>query len=194
MTAGRSYRTNLEVLRDVLTAARFPAPKTRIIGLANLNPRSSRDYLRFCTTHELVAQTSQGYVATRRGEAVRDAIEGLLEKTAELEWAVHRLKRNVSAKAVPYGSNGAALHHISRWAWNELLLDRGNGSPSKSTVGGVRDERTAMYDSSPLRTEIVAVEHELDAAAETKGPRPLMRSSPSRRTSARNDSNPRPSR
>lgn len=165
VTAGRSYRTNIEVLRDVLTAARKPAPKTRIIGLANLNPRSLQRYLRFCTEHELVSLTAGGYVVTRRGSTVLDAIEGLLAKTNEVEWAVQRLKRNVSDHPVPDGSTGAPLHHISRWAWKEILLDGGNDSQLRRSGGFVRagseDELDTLQLPAEYRTEGDSLEQEV---------------------------------
>lgn len=135
MTAGRNYRTNIEILGDLLGAVRKPVPKTRIMGAANLNPHSFQDYLRFCTEHDLVLLTPGGYVSTRRGDSVREAIEDLVAKTNELESVAHRFHRNVNDQLAPNGANGAALHFVSRWVWNEVVLNGRNGSRGRRSGG-----------------------------------------------------------
>ena len=55
--ADHHYRSKVEILRDFLVAIQESGKKTRIIGLANLNPSSFRPYLRFCLAHEPVSYT-----------------------------------------------------------------------------------------------------------------------------------------
>ena len=153
VTAGRSYRTNIEVLRDVLAAVRKPVPKTRVIALANLNPHSLQEYLRFCTEHELVSRTPDGLVVTARGGTVLDAIKGVLTKTNELDGAVHRLMRCVSDQPDIEGSTGDALRTISRWAWREIFLDKGNSTKPTRSDDIARTGSTDQMDSVELCPE-----------------------------------------
>jgi predicted transcriptional regulator len=116
------YRTKIEVLRDFLRAARDPAPKTRIIGAANLNPISFQRYLRFCTENHLVTATSGGYVVTPRAARILEAIEGVITKTAELEGAVHFLENSALTHPIPNDRDDSALRYASREAWGEIAL------------------------------------------------------------------------
>jgi len=118
----RRYRTNLEVLRDILQAAQSPSPKTRLIGAANLNPRSFQEYLQFCTDHGLIGRASGGYVCTARAVSVIESIEEVLSKTAELDSAVQQFRVNVTKRLFPPSDNGSALRYVSRLAWEEVVL------------------------------------------------------------------------
>lgn len=194
MTAGRSYRTNIEVLRDVLTAVRKPVPKTRIIGLANLNPRSFEEYLRFCAEHELVSLTSGRYVVTPRGDTVLDAIEAVLTKTTELQWAVHRLKRTVSDRPVTEGVPGAALRHMARWAWTEILLN-GGGDPRLRRSGGfARRGSTKEGDLLQISAETRGQDGLSEGDAETEEMGTATKGSPVGSGSRRSPSTSRPGR
>jgi predicted transcriptional regulator len=127
MAPEHSYRTKIEVLRDFLRAAREPAPKTRIIGAANLNPSSFQRYLRLCAENHLVTSTAGGYVATPRALRILEAIEGVISKTSELEGAVHYFERSAQGRPAPGGHYGSALRYASREAWGGIVL----GSPGK---------------------------------------------------------------
>jgi len=124
MRSPRSYRTKLEVLRDFLRAAQEPAPKTRIIGAANLNPLSFQKYLRLCTEQDLVVAVSGGYVATPRAIPLLEAIDGLMHKTSELEDALRLVEQNAPGGRPPDGVGSNPFRHVLREAWNEIALRR----------------------------------------------------------------------
>lgn len=132
------YRTTFEVLRDVLRATRTPCPKTRILGLANLNHRSFRAYFRFCTEHRLISSTSRGFVVTQRGRGVRDALDEVLARATDLEGAVRRLERIVVVVRPPDGpreAHGTALRPLSRLVRKELLPPERRRAEYGSDVG-----------------------------------------------------------
>ena len=140
--ASRSYRTKLEVLRDFLRAAQEPAPKTRIIGAANLNPLSFRKYLRLCTDQDLIMAVSGGYVATPRATPLLEAIDGLMLKTSELEDALRVLERNAPSGRPSDGGGTNPFRQVLREAWNEIALRTFDPSDGRrapvllATVGG----------------------------------------------------------
>lgn len=138
----RSYRTKLEVLRDFLRAAQEPAPKTRIIGAANLNPLSFQKYLRLCTDHDLIMAVSGGYVATPRASPLLEAIDGLMLKTSELEEAFRLLERSALSGQAPHNGGSNPFRQVLREAWNEFALrtfvssDAGRAPVLLAGVGG----------------------------------------------------------
>lgn len=170
MGAPRSYRSKLEVLRDFLRAAREPAPKTRIIGAANLNPVSFRRYLRLCTQRDLIMAVSGGYVATPRATPLLEAIDRLMLKTSELESALHLL-----GPAAPDGPGvdagpPARLRLVLREAWNEIALEPvarsgGRAGPAFLAPYGPPDAGTTPRAGSPPRSAVEAA-----AAAARRGP------------------------
>lgn len=194
MTAGRSYRTNIEVLRDVLIAVRKPAPKTRIIGLANLNPHSLQEYLGFCTEHDLVGLTTGGYIVTRRGETVLDAIEVVLTKTTEFQWAVYRLKRTVTDHPVSEGVPGGALRHMARWAWKEILPNGANDARVHRSGGVMREYSTNELDLTAVGGETHTQDSLAEEDAETREMGTPTKGSPTGNGSRRTASTARPGR
>ena len=122
MTIVRSYRSKIEVLRDFLSAAREPVPKTRLIGMANLNPLSFQRYLRICTERGLIDSVSGAYVATPRAGPLLEAIDGLILKTSELELALEVLEGTTQTPGGRNGGNGRAVSPFLRQAWNEIVL------------------------------------------------------------------------
>ncbi len=117
------YRTRVEVLRDFLRAVRQEPKKTRIIGLANLNPSSFRRYLNFGIAFDLVRPTPGGFRLTVRAEAVLDSIERLLAKTAEFESILGELYRSLGG--APLGQGPRSSSHgrtVSRIALAEIAL------------------------------------------------------------------------
>ncbi len=145
MTAPRGYRTSIEVLRDILRAADSPTPKTRIIGIANLNPRSFREYAQFCTDHGLLGLTEAGYVSTLRGKGVLTAIEVILARTVELETAVQHFHRSIYGFVPVPAVQAAALRQLSRWMWNDGALGTGGTAVLSRPV----EPRTEPSDLGP---------------------------------------------
>ena len=121
-TSARAYRSKLEVLRDFLRAAQAPAPKTRIIGAANLNPASFRRYLQLCTERSLITSVSGGYVTTPRATPVLEAIEGLMVQRGEVDRAFRLLERHAADGPSVLRSDGQPFRHVLREAWTEIVL------------------------------------------------------------------------
>jgi predicted transcriptional regulator len=88
----RAYRTHLEVLYDFLDACRRAPRKTRIIGLANLNPRYFGIYAQFCLEHRLIEWTGTGYRGTERTIPAMNAIRRVIAQSAELDEAIRALQ------------------------------------------------------------------------------------------------------
>ena len=152
VTAGRSYRTNVEILAGLLSASRNPASKTKIMGAANVNPRSFQKYFRFCLKYDLVCSTSGGYAATDWGNSVLETIEGVVARAAEIESAVHPLQGSGQSQSVPNGANGSALRHISRWLWNDILVKSENGLSVRRSGGlFARKGKKPESDRVPFR-------------------------------------------
>jgi predicted transcriptional regulator len=118
----RSYRSRLEVLHDFLDASRRASHKTRIIGLANLNPGYFDRYARFCLDHQLLERSTEGYRPTDRGSEVLVAIRRVLSKTSELDDAMRTLGIALRRDSEPR----EAFDHVGPAhppdAWPEMLL------------------------------------------------------------------------
>jgi predicted transcriptional regulator len=118
----RTYRTRLEVLHDFLDASRRASHKTRIIGLANLNPGYFDRYAQFCLDHRLLELSTEGYRPTDRGAEVLVAIRRVLSKTAELDDAMRSLGLALRRDPEP----GALFARVSPSRppeeWQDLLL------------------------------------------------------------------------
>lgn len=90
----RRYRSKIEVLRDLLEAARQDQCKTRIIGQANLNEESFTRYARYAIDEGLLERREDStYHATARGELWREAANAVLAKEGELASAFGELSR-----------------------------------------------------------------------------------------------------
>ncbi len=96
------YRTQIAILRDFLLAARVAGRRTRIIGLANLNPRSYRTYLSFCLKHDLILESPNGLRLTARADTVLESIDRVLAQSARLHLALGQLA--VELGTVPIGT------------------------------------------------------------------------------------------
>lgn len=118
--ADRQYRSRVEILRDFLGAVRESGKKTRVIGLANLNPASYQPYLDFCLAHHLVQYTSEGYRLTPRADGVLEAIERLVARSAEVDAALLDLQRGLDATNPSAPSTKPALRYVSLVAFNEI--------------------------------------------------------------------------
>jgi predicted transcriptional regulator len=88
----RAYRTHLEVLYDFLDACRRTPRKTRIIGLANLNPRYFGIYAQFSLDLRLIEWTGSGYRSTERTVPAMNAIRRVIAQSAELDEAIRALQ------------------------------------------------------------------------------------------------------
>jgi predicted transcriptional regulator len=90
---GRKYRTQVEVLRDLLEAARRDRCKTRIIGHANLNEESFARYAFLALSEGLLERGCEGFRVTALAEEWLGQANLVLAKRAELDLAVDNLAR-----------------------------------------------------------------------------------------------------
>jgi len=144
------YRTKIEVLRDFLHATRQESKKTRIIGVANLNPSSFQKYLEACTRLDLVRESSEGYELTPRAEVVLDRIERLLEKSSEAEAAFQALDRFLRDSALS-GDSPPALRYVSRIAWNQVARPNSESGPPLPRSNAL--DRSGAYPSLDFKLE-----------------------------------------
>ncbi len=119
---GRTYRTRLEVLHDFLDASRRASRKTRIIGLANLNPGYFDSYARFCLEHHLLEATPDGYHATDLADQVLVAIRRVLSKTAELDGAIRSFNVVVRQEGEGRDLGGPATEIFGPDDWDGILV------------------------------------------------------------------------
>jgi len=119
---GRTYRTRLEVLHDFLDASRRTPRKTRIIGLANLNPGYFDSYAQFCLEHHLLESVPDGYRTTELAEQVLVAIRRILSKTAELDGAIRSLNVVVRQDADAGGMDVSSARALAGDGWQEILV------------------------------------------------------------------------
>jgi len=117
---GRKYRTKIEVLGDFLEAARQGRNKTRIIGLANLNPTSFQKYLEFCVSLDLIRVTPGGYRLTARADEVLEAIQGVLRESKQADSALYGLQKSLGRLPVDDAGGTAVLRYVSRVAWGQI--------------------------------------------------------------------------
>lgn len=122
------YRTKPEVLNDFLDAVRRSPKKTRIVGLANLNPASFEKYLAFCQAFDLVETFPGGYHLTTKGVGALDALERLATKTSEIHRAVEDLQRILGTPSAVRGGE-LTLRWASRLAWDEIVLSKAAEGP-----------------------------------------------------------------
>lgn len=127
--AERRYRSKVEVLRDLLEAARQDRRKTRIIGRANLNEESFARYAFLALAEGLLERVDHGFRATPLGEEWVGAADVVLTKRAELFDAVEALAR-VTRNGGSARSGGLAVRPSSwslglrpRLATVELTLE-----------------------------------------------------------------------
>jgi predicted transcriptional regulator len=144
------YRTKIEVLRDFLHATRQESKKTRIIGVANLNPASFQKYLDSCTRLDLVRETEDGYELTPRAEVVLDRIERLLEKSSETEAAFQALNRFLKDPSLSTESP-PALRYVSRIAWSQVARPNSESGPPLSRTTPM--DRSGGYPPADFKLE-----------------------------------------
>ncbi len=103
----RRYRAKIEILRDVLAAAKREEKKTRIMGMANLNTTSIDRYLAYCVEHSLLLPQNGGFQLTARAEQTLEAINLVLSKGSQLNEAMGELVR--LAGETPWGRGGGPI-------------------------------------------------------------------------------------
>lgn len=142
----RQYRGRVEILRDFLGAVGAHERKTRIIGVANLNPSSFQKYLDFCLTLDLVQKSPGGYRLTPRANAVLDSIDRLLVKSGEVDDTLVEFRRAFSRSQSVAPGTKSTLRYISRLAWDEVC--RTNAG---SAAGGTAFHQSAdaLADDPP---------------------------------------------
>jgi predicted transcriptional regulator len=141
---GNRYRTKLEVLRDFLNAVQKDSKKTRIIGLANLNPTSFERYLTRCIELDLVRQSSGGgFRLSPKGPAALKALERVVDKRTEYEGAVRLLQATLGREESTRFVAVAAGHQVSRLtslgaalAFSDLEIDLDRLSTADRRSGG----------------------------------------------------------
>jgi len=152
----KQYRSRLEILRDFLDATREGGKKTRIIGLANLNPSSFQSYLDYCVALRLIQDTPAGYRLTPRADIVLDAIERLLSRSAEVDAALLALQKGVEGAPTPGSPSKGALRYVSRLAWNEVVRSAQDslGTEAELAKGGMSvDLRLLAYPTWSERAD-----------------------------------------
>jgi hypothetical protein len=156
------------VLRDVLRAARRSGRKTRIIGLANLNPSSFARYLKVAIALDLVQTSADGgYRLTPRADAVEASISVMLDRSLEVDASLTSLQHGLSPVPHSVRSDAETFRYVSRIAWNELV--RSAALPSSPTTGidlsrtvpsggyfGAPDPEAGDIASLPYRIELPA--------------------------------------
>lgn len=130
------YRSKLEVLRDLLAATRHASRKTRIIGLANLNPATFQKYIGFARAQGLVEETDGNYRLTDRAERALGVLQELMAKSNELDSAVQLLERSTYLGPIAGWNDGDALRQISRMAWGEVQVGEKSGRASLNRARG----------------------------------------------------------
>ncbi|HLN50541.1 MAG: winged helix-turn-helix domain-containing protein [Thermoplasmata archaeon] len=144
-----SYRTRIEVLRDFLRAVGREPKKTRIIGVANLNPVSFRQYLDRSVALGLVRSVGTGYLLTPRADALLESIDRLLAKSSEVESALRDLHRVLGGPSPTLGTRPpTALRYVSRIAWGEVV--RPGARPPGSAVSSAGPNRSSELSMDDL--------------------------------------------
>jgi predicted transcriptional regulator len=164
----RSYRSKLELFRDLLVATRYASKRTRIIGLANLNPETFHKHMALAGTLGLVAVDGSDYRLTERAEPVLVALQDVLARSQEIDGAVQALERSILPQGEELAAEVSVRHHISRIAWVEIQrLDRA-GAASFPRSGG-----PVSRGSAPPSRDLLDVLSALRAVPQYGGPSPL---------------------
>ena len=177
------YRNRIEILRDFLHATRVSGRRTRIIGLANLNPRSFDYYLRFSLAYGLVKYAPDGIRVTPRAELVLDSIQRVMSQSLQLESAVQQLHQELAGELTAGGMTGGSVRFVPRLLWIP-------GDPSPEAPSG--PSRYAEIDPVSLTAELV--EPWLSRSGGRGPPDPPTRTSPPAATPSIAEPPPRPRR
>lgn len=164
------YRSKIEVLRDLLEAARHGRCKTRIIGRANLNEESFARYAVLALSEGLLERVDHGFRATPLAEEWLGRANLVLAKRAELANALEVLGRVTDPAR---GTRSSISSHVGD-PWSLRLSTRLSGTDltfgTQNVSGGnfVPGHRPALslsHATSGLSVGVVA-----EAAPETSPP------------------------
>jgi predicted transcriptional regulator len=150
------YRSKLEVFRDLLVATRHAPKKTRIIGLANLNPSTFQKHMAIARSGGLVTVTNGEYNLTEKADRVLAALQELMAKSNELDITIQFLERNGLPPATNRWTDGAVLRQVSRAAWSEAeSLSHSPGS-ALARSGGIGASASGSPDRKRDIEEILS--------------------------------------
>lgn len=135
------------MLGDFLGAVGQAPRKTRIVGLANLNPASFEKYLSFCLELRLVEARPDGYHLTPKAAAARSALEEIVTKSGEVDRAVGALQHALG-HGRDAGDGALTLRWVSRLAWTEVLASKTTGKLALSGVHRVSAALAALVDET----------------------------------------------
>jgi predicted transcriptional regulator len=136
--SARTYRSKLELFRDVLVATRYASKRTRIIGLANLNPGTFQKHMSLASAHGLVRVEGGDFRLTERAEPVLVAVQDLLTRSHAIDGAVKVLDQSLHSPGEGLRADGSVLHHVSRIAWAEIQRLDKPGPVAYQKSGGLR--------------------------------------------------------
>ena len=171
-TSGRAYRTKVEVFRDVLVATRLSSKKTRIMGLANLNPATFRRHMAVARSQGLVTVIAGEYLLTEKANRALQALDDLVARSRELDDVVRFLEQNALPPSASQWPAGEVLRRISSTAWSDA--QRGDGALSSAFSRSGASTSLAGIVPDPLR---VPLDHSREPP-EARGSRTAVRSNP----------------
>ena len=165
------YRSKLELFQEMLEATRHASRKTRIIGLANLNPRTFQKYMDFASSHGLTVEKNGTYRLTDRADRALAVLRQVAVKSTELDATILQLKRGTWLGRIDGWTEGDALRQISRIAWsgapssyrescllpsqsNASAVPYGNKAPSEKSLvrrSGARKDAVLRRGKGPGR-------------------------------------------
>lgn len=154
--ARQRYRSKLEVFRDVLVATRHASKKTRIMGLANLNPTTFHKHMDFAIDQGLIVINGGEYHLTDKADRVLAALQELMAKSNELDRAIQSLERSAVPKNRNQWSEGAVLRNVSRIAWGEVHQSGSVGPSAFSKSGGLSRAPGGAHREPRTITEILS--------------------------------------
>lgn len=131
------YRTKVQVLHDVLTAARSPQPKTRLRWQSRLGSTSFSHWMQFCLEHDLLTRSSRGLRATERAERVRTLLDELLTEGTRLDTTLRNLRSSLSAGVSARDVEAGTNPEFWRWIWKSMGPPRELPGPTRSPAEGL---------------------------------------------------------
>lgn len=155
----RPYRSKLEVFRDVLLATRYASKKTRIIGLANLNPTTFQRHMALARAHGLIIQDDGDYRLTEKADQVLTALQELVVKSRELDDGVQSFGRSALSSSAGRRTDGVVLRYVSRLAWAEIRRSDTELPPSFARSAGISANPGGTPDSPRDILEILSALH-----------------------------------
>lgn len=112
--SSRTYRTRLQIIRDILLAARNGNNKTGIMRVANLNPAYHGRYILSLEESGYLKKYDSKYYTTPDGEKVLADIERIILLSKEFENALANLKWVGKVPAQPSQLKIFAFNKVAR--------------------------------------------------------------------------------